>query len=130
MQPLVLQGAEEALRHGVVVAVVLATHARRHAEGGEALAVRETTVLRALICMMNEAGGDPTLYHRHRRHTLQGLGDHGTNFSCLLIEIGFGGHHWELQLTKPSTTPPGDLFNPTSPLMDLLLFVGFLFLSV
>lgn len=63
---LVLQGAEEALRHRVVIAVALPTHARRDAQVGESPLIQKRTVLRTLIGVMNEAGPNPPLAHGHR----------------------------------------------------------------
>ena len=45
MEQLVLQGTEEALGHGIVIAIPLAAHAGRHAERRQALPVREAAIL-------------------------------------------------------------------------------------
>ena len=67
MKQLVLQGTEEALGHGIVIAIPLAAHANRHAERRQALPVREAAVLSPLIGVMQQARPEPALGHCHRQ---------------------------------------------------------------
>lgn len=53
MNELILQGTEEALRHGVVVAVAFPAHTRRDAEGAELALIRDAALLRTVIRVMN-----------------------------------------------------------------------------
>ena len=64
---LILQGTEEAFRHGIVVAIAFATHARGQAERGEALPIGTAAVLGALIRVVDEARAHGALAHRHRK---------------------------------------------------------------
>ena len=49
MNKFIFQGAKEAFRHRIVIAVALPTHARRHPQGGELPLVGEAAVLGPLI---------------------------------------------------------------------------------
>lgn len=53
MDEFILQGAEEALRHRVVITVALPTHAWRDPEHEELLLIRDTAVLRPVIRVMD-----------------------------------------------------------------------------
>ena len=78
--PIRSSGAEEALRHGIVIAVAFAAHARL-AKGGELLLKGQAAVLRTLIRVMNEPRVDGPLSHGHgkriERQLLIRLGTHG-----------------------------------------------------
>ena len=80
MNEFVLERAEEAFRHGIVVAIALATHARRDTERRELVSVSQATILCALIGVMNEPRLHPPLSDGHRerveRQVLIGLGAH------------------------------------------------------
>lgn len=88
MNEFVLERAEEAFRHGIVVAIALATHARRDAERRELMSVSHATILRTLIGVMNES--------RLHRPLLNG---HGERVECQML-IGLGTH-------RPPDHPPG-----------------------
>ena len=81
MDELILQGTEEALGHRVVIAIAFATHAWRDAERGELSLIRQTTVLRPLIRVMNQPRRDSSLARRHgqrvERELLVRLLSHG-----------------------------------------------------
>ena len=88
MNEFVLERAEEAFRHGIVIASALAAHARRDAERREVLSVRHATILRTLIRVMNE----PRV-HRPLSH------GHGERSECQVL-IRLGTH-------RPPNHPPG-----------------------
>lgn len=67
MNEFILQGAEETLRHGVVVTVPLPAHTRCDAESDEVLLIGNTTVLSPLIRVMDQSGTDTPLTDRHRQ---------------------------------------------------------------
>lgn len=96
MNEFVLQRAEEALRHGIVVAIPLATHTRRHAERREPVSVGQTTILSALIGVMNEPRTHSPLSDGHRerveRQVLIGLGTHRPTDHPSGVQIQEHGH--------------------------------------
>ena len=66
MNEFVLERAEEAFRHGIVIAIALAAHARRDAERRDLVSVSHAPILCALIGVMNEPRLHPPLSNGHR----------------------------------------------------------------
>ena len=67
MDQFILQGAEEALRHRIVVAIPFAAHARRHVQCCESTLIRQAAVLGALVRVMDKTGLYAPLAHRYGR---------------------------------------------------------------
>lgn len=61
MDQFILERAEEALCHRIVIAVALPAHTRDHATTHELPLIGQAAVLRALIGVMNQAWSDASL---------------------------------------------------------------------
>jgi hypothetical protein len=96
MDESVLQRAEEALRHRIVITVALPAHARRRAEGGEPPLIRQGAVLGSSVRVMDEAVVEAPLAHRHgerlQRQVSVGPRTHGPADHAPRIQIQPHGH--------------------------------------
>ncbi len=103
MDQLVFERAEEALDDRVVVAVALAAHADHETLLGQQLLIGAAGVERALIAVMDEAGGGLSLGQRHLegrdRHLLVGGGTHGPADDAAGVQIE---QHGQVQPARAS----------------------------
>jgi hypothetical protein len=81
MNEFILEGAEEAFRHGMIVAIPFAAHARRDPECRQLTLIREAGVLCPLIRVVNQPRLDAPLTHGHGQRIegelLIGVPSHG-----------------------------------------------------
>src|SRR5215813_3504784 len=88
---LVLQVAEEAFHHGVVVGVALAAHAGDEALPSEMLLMERADILRTLVAVMQQSGHGATLLDRHAQggqaQRLGALAAHGPTHDTARVEV-------------------------------------------
>ena len=96
MHQLILENAEETFCHRIVVAVAFAAHAGRQPQCRELPLIRQGTVLRSPIGVMDEAWLNTPLAHRHgeglQRELLIRLGTHRPADHPPGIQIQEHGH--------------------------------------
>src|SRR5882724_8264666 len=88
---LVLQVAEEAFHHGVVVGVALAAHAGDEALLSKLILIERADILRALVAVMQQSGRGSALLDRHAQggqaQRLGALAAHGPADDTARVEV-------------------------------------------